>query len=113
MENVKNVTNPNGLWDGVTKTFIQREPCIEKCIGCNKQLIDESKPLPVCNAYLYPSLKWKDHRSETVTKKVKGKDTKIVLHYNPCGLASHATHTLSEEEERKLNPLKASKRRGR
>lgn len=113
MENVKNVPNPSGLWDGQEGIFIQRETCVEKCIGCDKQLIDESKLLPVCNAYLYPSLKWKDHTSQTITKKIKGKDTEITLHFNPCPLASHAKHTLSQEEARKLNPLKASKRRSR
>jgi len=113
MENVKNVSNPNGLWDGQNGVFTQREPCVEKCIGCDKQLIDENQVLPVCNAYLYPSLKWKDHKSKTITKKIKGKDTEMVLHFNPCPLASHAKHELSQEEARKINPLKASKRRSR
>ena len=107
------MSNPNGLWDGQNGVFTQREPCVEKCIGCDKQLIDENQVLPVCNAYLYPSLKWKDHKSKTITKKIKGKDTEMVLHFNPCPLASHAKHELSQEEARKINPLKASKRRSR
>lgn len=90
-----------------------REPCVEQCDGCSKQYDDGKLPVTFCIAYMSPKVKWKGHTSQTVTKKIKGKDTEVVLHFNPCPLASHAKHTLSQEEVRKLNPLKASKRRSR
>ena len=67
----------------------------------------------VCMAWENPALKWKNYYVEDEMKKVKGKDTKVYYHYNPCLLATHISHSPRKGKDGKLNPLKASKRRNR
>jgi hypothetical protein len=61
-----------------------REQCVEECIGCNKLVSDEGGN--VCIAYISPK----------------------AIHRLGCGLKSN--REIVEEDKKKINPLKASKR---
>lgn len=90
-----------------TKFFegLEREPCPYQCVGCSRVFEKKTNILysentdadqeveRVCRAYLYPGVKWKHHETETVEKMIKGKKQQVVLHFNPCPLASHVSHT--------------------
>lgn len=64
------------------KDLYKREQCVEECIGCNKLVSDEN----VCIAYISPK----------------------AIHRLGCGLKSN--REIVEEDKKKINPLKASKR---
>jgi hypothetical protein len=108
-EDVKATVLPNPL--------AKREQCVKQCLGCNKmysgmEMKSSYGKLPegdwkddcigdVCIAYEDPKGKWKNHSIEEVTKKIKGKDAKVTLHFNPCVLASHAKHHIEEVSSKK------------
>jgi len=74
-----------------------RKPCEPECEGCEKVYIGSEVPLPVCVAYEDPKIKWKNHTSEMGEVIRNRKKVKVKLHYNPCALATHATHTVIEK----------------
>lgn len=74
------------------------EPIIDQCIGCEKIMTQLGMQLhpgvylspdtQYCKVFMTPSAKWKNGK---------------------CSVATHVAHPESKEE-RKVNPLKASKR---
>jgi hypothetical protein len=65
-------------------------PIIDNCSGCGR--VAEYPAGLYCKAYSEPALKWAP---------------------GPCGLATHVKRSNGTVETKKLNPLKASKRKSR
>ncbi len=91
IEKPKFLPNPDGLWDGETKSFIIREQCVQECMGCNKMYSDHDIG-DVCIAYISP-------------KAIQYRMGKM----NACGLQSNRELSV-EESGKKINPLKLAKR---
>jgi hypothetical protein len=99
---------------------IIRQSINSHCAGCNRVFENYAPPegtvlTDVCMAYEMPDTKWRNYFLEKGTKMIKGKEVEILYHNNPCPLASHMEHNPKPVEQiqgkRKLNPIKASKRR--
>ena len=83
----------------------KRKPCVPKCMGCSRvfetktnilfsSLTDKSEEIDrVCRAYENPEHHWRRHTTETVEKMIKGKKQEVILHFDPCPLATHVSHT--------------------
>jgi hypothetical protein len=44
------------LWRDIN---LNREPIIDKCIGCDKVTVGPERGIATCLAYLYPASKWR------------------------------------------------------
>ncbi len=99
-----------------TKFFegCKRESCVDMCVGCNRIFENRTNILfsettnkhhevqMVCRAYLSPKAKWRNHTSQ-MAKKGYGKNEKtLILHFDPCNLASHIKHTMIDKQSGKV-----------
>jgi hypothetical protein len=86
------------------------EPIHEKCAGCKRTFDDDG--IEKCLAYVRPGYWWEE--KPTVNKMVMLDDGRRVSQPARVLLCPLATHIeLEKAVGRKVNPLKASKRKGR
>jgi hypothetical protein len=68
--------------------YVEREPIIIECVGCIHTTVGPAPGVSTCNAYVTPAAQWR-----------RGK----------CALASHLQKK-EVRDEKKVNPLKQSRR---